>query len=469
MFLSTNTCDGIGECIKKCPTKAIKLVGGKAFSCLTCGACYKNCPNDAIFINSYGGYVVDKTKCNACGMCMYNCPTNNIGIDDGVVYGICSRCGVCMEACPTHSRIDGFKANEEKQLNFIKSLNVSLPTFEKPKKSSKKEITKGYFGTDLDKCIFCGRCADYCPTEAIKVKNQRQEGVCRECRLCVDACPNDSINKQLIVNHQSCTLCLNCLDACPNDAISVGDFEVNINKININSDGTIVSCVNCGVCADLSENSSMIRIGGKQRYDPTKDVNDVEKFHKQAIEMCPVSTLKENNKMSVLDEVTAKEHLTLNGFCVSCGLCVQVCDVTHAREYKVDSWDGSISDECIACGTCAEVCPKTAITLDRCEVSVNLDKCVLCGRCAVYCPTDAIPRTTMDKKVVLEGFNTIDQRTCIKCGLCYEACSFDAIKQVGDSFEVDEEKCTYCSACVNACPANSFIFERKFKDSTEEI
>ncbi|WP_394347110.1 4Fe-4S dicluster domain-containing protein, partial [uncultured Methanobrevibacter sp.] len=47
MFLSTNTCDGKGECIKQCPTKAIRLINGKAFSCLTCGICYENCPNDA--------------------------------------------------------------------------------------------------------------------------------------------------------------------------------------------------------------------------------------------------------------------------------------------------------------------------------------------------------------------------------------------------------------------------------------
>ena len=77
MFLSTNTCDGKRECIKQCPTKAINFINGKALSCLVCGICYRNCPNGAIFINSYGGYVVDRAKCNGCGMCMYNCPIDN--------------------------------------------------------------------------------------------------------------------------------------------------------------------------------------------------------------------------------------------------------------------------------------------------------------------------------------------------------------------------------------------------------
>ncbi len=84
MFVSTNTCDGKGECIKQCPTKAIRLINGKALSCLTCGLCYKNCPSNAIFINSYGGYVVDRAKCSGCGMCMYNCPINNIKIEEGL-------------------------------------------------------------------------------------------------------------------------------------------------------------------------------------------------------------------------------------------------------------------------------------------------------------------------------------------------------------------------------------------------
>jgi energy-converting hydrogenase B subunit K len=114
MFLTLNTGEEKGDCIKTCPTKSIRLVNGIPFSCLTCGICYENCPNHAIFKNSYGGYVVDRAKCNGCGMCMYNCPTNNISIDDGIVYGICSRCGVCAEEHPD-TRIDGFDLEKDKQ------------------------------------------------------------------------------------------------------------------------------------------------------------------------------------------------------------------------------------------------------------------------------------------------------------------------------------------------------------------
>lgn len=469
MFLSANTCEGIGECIKKCPTKAIRLIGGKAFSCLTCGTCYKTCPNHAIFKNSYGGYIVDKAKCNACGMCMHNCPINSISIEDGIVQGICSRCGNCVEVCPSHSRVDGFELTDAKQKQFIQALNVTLPSYDAPKKSKTKEVTRAYFGTDIDKCILCGRCESYCPTGAIDVTIDRDAGICTECRLCEDVCTNGSINKQLIVNSQTCTLCLNCFRTCPNDAISVKDFKISINKLNHKPSGNIISCLNCGLCAEINDNGSMKFEDSKLRYDPSQDnEGDVIANHQLTIESCPVSSLYESDDLLVFNN-SGEELPTLQGFCVSCGTCAKVCDVQNARTYKVASWDGSISDECISCGTCSDVCPKDAITVYRGKVSVNLDDCILCENCAVHCPKDAIPKSTMAKKVVDTGFNCIDQRMCIGCGLCYKTCSYDAIKEIDGRFEVDDEKCTYCGACKTACPANALLFERKFKDLSEGI
>ena len=51
MFLSTKKCEGIGECIKECPTGAIRIINGKAFSCITCGACEEACPKDAVYLS----------------------------------------------------------------------------------------------------------------------------------------------------------------------------------------------------------------------------------------------------------------------------------------------------------------------------------------------------------------------------------------------------------------------------------
>ena len=462
MFLTTNTCDGKRECINQCPTKAIKFINGKAFSCLTCGICYENCPNGAIFLNSYGGYVIDRAKCNGCGMCMYNCPTNNITIEDGIVYG------VCEEVCP--NRIDGYKLEREKQLNFIESLKILNPPIDNVphrSESKTKEVTRNYFGTDYEKCILCGRCQEYCPTGAIHVSIDRDDGICSECRICNDVCPNGSMNKLQIVNKSSCTLCLNCMKACPNNAISVDDFEIIVNKLNQKPTGSIVSCLNCGLCADLCENESLRNVEGKLRYDPSGDTENVT--HDIAINSCPINTLRLDDEMYIYDEINDEELPTLAGFCVSCGKCAQVCDETHARQFMTHTWDGSVSDDCISCGICVEVCQEEAITLNRGSITVNLDKCILCENCAVHCPVDAIAKTTMYKNEIEDGFNFIEQELCMHCGLCYKICSYDAIDEIDGNYVVNEEKCIYCGACKNACPARAFLFERNFKDSIEGI
>lgn len=464
MYLSTKNCEGIGDCVKECPTKAIKLVNGKAFSCITCGMCYESCPNNAIFKNKYGGYVVDRAKCNGCGICMFNCPTYNITIEDGTVYGICSRCGLCEDVCPNHARTDGYDLIKEKQDKYIDSLDLSLPDYEFPEKSEKKVVQRTAYVTDLDKCIMCGRCDYKCPTDAINVNFDREMGICTECRLCEDACPTNSI-KDLKVNHDTCTLCLNCIKVCPRDAIPLNDFKVDINKIDQKTKGSIISCINCGLCADVLDNDSLVFKNGQLRYDPVKDIKEGPSNHSDAINICPVSTLKETDG-SIVDD---SEDSILSGYCVSCGECVKACDLVHARSLETYEWDGSVSDDCISCGICCEVCPKDAITLHRGKVQVDLDKCVLCERCAIHCPKDAIPKTSMAKKVIDGGFNQIDPILCIGCGLCQKICPEDAITKEGNEYKVNEDKCIYCGACKNACPSNAFIFERNFKDSVDGV
>ena len=169
MFLSTKKCEGIGECVKECPTEAIRLIEGKAFSCITCGACAEACPNRAIFRNRYGGYVVDRAKCNACGVCELTCPVNSIKIEEGMVKGICARCGICAEACPVNARLDAYDIIENRQIQFLESLNLTIPPKERFKKEDEK-VERISVVTDDDKCTLCKRCEYYCPTEAIQVK-----------------------------------------------------------------------------------------------------------------------------------------------------------------------------------------------------------------------------------------------------------------------------------------------------------
>jgi energy-converting hydrogenase B subunit K len=324
-------------------------------------------------------------------------------------------------------------------------------------------------------------------------------GICSECGVCVDVCPADAIDN-FVVNHDKCVLCLNCLKNCPNESIKANNFEVNIIKGEDPLNGSIVSCLNCGLCADNSINSALKQVNGKMRYDPSCDLevledldeneldneilddiledafldeNDdmnltrqllkedskIESINQKSIDGCPVSTLNEN----------LEEGLCLTGYCVSCGKCVKVCDIQKARNFVGVKWDGSILDGCISCGICSEVCPKDAITLKRGTIEVDTDNCILCETCGIHCPVDVIPKTTLVKKHIKNGFNLIDNKLCMNCKLCYKICPEDAIIDNKDFMAVDEDKCTYCGGCRNACPAEAFIFEREFEDATNTI
>ncbi|AXV40368.1 4Fe-4S binding protein [Methanobacterium sp. BAmetb5] len=450
MFLTTNKCKGIGECIQECPTGAIRLVDGKAFSCITCGACMEACPNRAIFRNKYGGFVVDRAKCNACGVCELTCPVNNIKIEDGVVKGICSRCGICVPSCPEGARIDAYDVIEDRQLKFLESLNL---TVQPPTRTVKEEDTteRTSMVTDPEKCTLCRRCEYYCPTEAIMVDVEPQ-GKCTECRVCEDVCPVGAI-ENCTIDPEKCTMCLKCMMECPNQAIYVDDFQMKIRKLEPGEEleGKIISCLNCGLCADACEGGALKMINGHLRYDPTL-CEDCETT--PCIDACPVGTLR-------LSEDTERK---IKGFCVSCGRCVKACDINEARSHKHVTWDGSVSEDCISCGICAELCPKDAITLRRDTIEVDTNKCVLCEKCAIHCPVDAIPTTTMRKKTIKDGFTFVMDKMCMNCKLCTKICPEEAITEDENGrIAVDDSKCTYCGACSNACPARAILFEREFE------
>lgn len=495
MFISNKNCSGIGECIKECPTDSIRFINGKAFSCITCGKCEEVCPNSAIFQNKYKGYVVDRSKCNGCGICEFNCPVNAIKIEEGIVKGICARCGICTDYCPDHARIDGFELVEENQLKYLKSLNLVIPS---PKvfTAKEKDISRNCVSTNIEKCILCGRCDYYCPTSAIIVKNN-QEGFCTSCRVCSDLCPADAIDEGVIDNSK-CVLCLDCIKNCPNDAIAIkesNDFELEIkmleeseiidNQLNVNQNniksgeisaetgitGSIVSCLNCGLCVKNCESGALTQVNGKIRYSPNLCL-DCDK--ENCISVCPVQTLRTDTKNEISNLKTnkskSKSNNLIKGYCVSCGKCVKFCDRQEARNFKKVIWNGEVSKDCISCGICSELCPEDAITLKRGKIVVDHDKCILCETCSIHCPKYAIPTSTMAKKEISDGFNIINNDLCMKCELCYKICPEDAIINNLDksnkkgNLSVDDTKCIYCGACYNACPARAFIFEREFEN-----
>ena len=49
---------------------------------------------------------------------------------------------------------------------------------------------------DVEKCTGCGDCIESCPTESIKLENEKAviDNECIECGACVDECPNEAIS-----------------------------------------------------------------------------------------------------------------------------------------------------------------------------------------------------------------------------------------------------------------------------------
>ena len=446
MFLTTKDCNGSGECVEACPTDAIKLVDGKAVSCITCGKCQRVCPNKAIFKNDLGGYVVDRTKCNTCGMCINVCPVSVITIKDGKLMGLCSNCGVCVAPCPQNAR---------------------KPQPKRPVKMENDVVNRVNIGTNFEDCIECGRCAYVCPTNSIKF-SYIEPGVCTKCDICIDVCTRNAIGPieeggEYHIDMQKCAICYKCLIECPNEAIVAEDLVLTINQpdYDVENDTRMISCIECKLCADACPTDALDVINKRLRYQVDKCtlVNGSDHPCAKDIEHAPCTTACPQGVLELIPE----SKITLEGLCVECSICVKECKY-DARKFGRTTWDGEIKPNCIKCGLCIEVCPKDALWLEDGQIKVNFDKCVLCEKCAMYCPVNAIPKTTPLKIKIASGYSMLNNDLCIECGRCKEACPFKAISIDDDgNYHINNQRCIYCGACKTACPARAIKIQRNYE------
>ncbi|MBZ2166601.1 4Fe-4S binding protein [Methanobacterium spitsbergense] len=108
-------CTSCGDCVKFCPTGAIKVPEGEKAvvdldACIGCGACANVCGEDAVTVIRRMGnifktkdLVVDDDACVACGVCEENCPVEAIKLeDDKIIFSEdkCILCEVCSKKCP---------------------------------------------------------------------------------------------------------------------------------------------------------------------------------------------------------------------------------------------------------------------------------------------------------------------------------------------------------------------------------
>jgi ferredoxin len=191
--------------------------------CIRCNLCVEECPVDAIKKPTIKRPAEITDKCVKCEICAQTCPVNAIEVIEGRAY------------------VEGDKVVYE-----LKELNVL----------HRKLRLKNY-KFDKDKCVFCGICARFCPTNAIEVEIGKNFDVdlnlCMGCGACDYVCPKNAIkvenelgevifNKIISVNNDVCVRCLACVEVCPVNAIKGIAEGVEINK---------EKCIFCGRCRDI--------------------------------------------------------------------------------------------------------------------------------------------------------------------------------------------------------------------------
>jgi Fe-S-cluster-containing hydrogenase component 2 len=122
----------------------------------------------------------------------------------------CSGCRACLVACSMNL----FGENNPKKATLL-----LIPHFPEP----------GTYA--LQVCTQCGKCAEVCPTDAIKQKDGGEYFVeyseCILCEECVPVCPENVmfVKADLAQTAWKCDLCGDCVLVCGTNALWISDMK----------------------------------------------------------------------------------------------------------------------------------------------------------------------------------------------------------------------------------------------------
>lgn len=298
--------------------------------CNGCTLCIKLCPEEALEPGPLHEIatgldappvLVDADKCSFCGMCAALCPVHamNMTIDDQDILTMeeypnldlhidvntsCLPCMLCEKTCPQDAI----------------ELNLDLP--KKEDIAPFEEEHKGSINIDMDKCNYCGVCAEFC--DALVLVEKEEDAVTP-----VDMLPF----QDLVVDESKCDYCKICEDLCPEDAIKV-EGELRIDKIpEIKGSITIdeSKCAHSGWC----------------------------------MKICPYEAVETGPPFEGEIELIERNL----GECdpIGCHACFNVCP-TNAWYIPKEGKIAVDKDLCIHCGACEEACHLDAIKVTRSQV-----------------------------------------------------------------------------------------------------
>ena len=220
--------------------------------CVGCGICEAICPKQAPKLSSpvtRDGKLVQKPcvdfeadKCIFCGECVDLCPTNAIRLE---INGEQRLPIFEVEAFPTLKKLIAIDAKKCWYGAIIAACDLACQeecptdaidvTIQKIGKESEGRIVD--FKVLEEECIFCKKCENACPENAIHVTKpfrgslRLDTNLCPEgCQICADACPSEAISidedKKLVITEEFCIYCGACQKVCPEEAIKVNRTQV---------------------------------------------------------------------------------------------------------------------------------------------------------------------------------------------------------------------------------------------------
>jgi len=203
---------------------------------------------------SYKLIYIDETKCVRCNLCYKECPVNaiekaKVKNPAKIIEDKCVKCEICAQTCPVGAIyvIEGEAEVKDEEVHYLI----------KEKPIPHRKIRLKSYHLDEEKCIKCGICARFCPTNAIKVVRRKSIEVnldlCMGCGACESVCPKKCIKveneigdvirtRDIDVNKNLCVGCFVCIEECPVNAIDQDGDKVKINK---------EKCILCGRCVDV--------------------------------------------------------------------------------------------------------------------------------------------------------------------------------------------------------------------------
>ncbi|RJS49459.1 MAG: ferredoxin [Methanobacterium sp.] len=196
-------------------------------------------------------FITISSRCVRCNLCAQECPVDAIAESDSIkpakILNNCVKCEICAQSCPVRCiRVVESRAHVNDQVEYeLKDLKI-------PHRVIRCENIE----VNPDKCISCGTCKKFCPTQAITVEDDQtaliNQDLCVGCGACANVCEADAISlerflgpvketRRLDIDQKACVECQMCEESCPTGAIKLDDDE----KIVLDKD----KCILCEVCS----------------------------------------------------------------------------------------------------------------------------------------------------------------------------------------------------------------------------